>query len=70
MAHVWADLLEDIQSRAQHVQSRARLITVTRATALYSLAFASTWRGYDSSPHKRISGPAPPGVYRIDVAKV
>ena len=49
LAHVLAELLEDMRSQAQLVESLAQRITITRDIALYSLAFASMRRGHDLS---------------------
>ena len=49
LAHILADLLEDMRSRVQLLQSFAQRIAITRDIALYSLAFASMRRGHDLS---------------------
>lgn len=48
-AHVSAELLEIMRSRAQLEQSLVPRITITRDIALYSHAFASMRRGCDIS---------------------
>ena len=49
LAHVLAELLENMRSRAQLVESLAQRIAITRDIALYSLSFASMRRGHDLS---------------------